>query len=237
MRIHFIQHVPFEDPAFILNWAAKNKFPVSSGRAYANDPYPDYNDFDLLLIMGGPMSVNDEHLLPWLKTEKIFVKNAIEENKVVIGICLGAQLIASIYKATIRQNPTKEIGWFPVTFNDSACKSLALPFRGEMMTFHWHGETFNLPEGALLLASSEACLHQAFSIGNSVFGFQFHMEVTGFSVERLITHCENELDGSLNVQDKEKISSLMNYTQGTNSVLEMFLDWVRETHFDKSRKE
>ena len=229
--------MPFEDPAFIIDWAAKNNFPVSSGRAYANDPYPDYNEFDLLLIMGGPMSVNDEHLLPWLKSEKIFIKNAIGRNKVVIGICLGAQLIASICNATIRQNPAKEIGWFPIAFNDSACKSLDLPFSGEMMTFHWHGETFDLPEGGLLLASSQACLNQAFSIGNSVFGFQFHMEATSFSVERLITHCENELDGSVYVQAKEKITSLMNYTHNTNAVMEMFLDWIRKTHFDISSKE
>jgi GMP synthase (glutamine-hydrolysing) len=231
MKIHFIQHVPFEDPAFILDWAAKNKFPVSFGRAYVNDPYPDYNEFDLLLIMGGPMSVNDEHLLPWLKTEKVFVKNAIERKKVVIGICLGAQLIASIFKATIKKNPVKEIGWFPVTFNDTVCSTLDLPFNGEMMTFHWHGETFDLPDGALLLASSEACHNQAFSIGNSVFGFQFHMEATPFSVERLITHCENELDGSAFVNDKEMISSLLHYTNNTNSVLETFMDWITKTHF------
>jgi GMP synthase-like glutamine amidotransferase len=226
MKIHFIQHVPFEDPAFIMDWAEKKNYPVSSGRAYLNDPYPDYNEFDLLLIMGGPMSVNDEHLLPWLTTEKKFVKEAISKGKIVVGICLGAQLIASVFGAKVKLNIQKEIGWFPVKFNDTECKRLSLPFSGELMTFHWHGETFDLPEGSVLLASSQVCKNQAFAIGNSVFGFQFHLEANKYSIDRLIFNCESEIDSSLFVQNKEKMISQLHFIDSANSVMEAFLNYI-----------
>jgi GMP synthase-like glutamine amidotransferase len=226
MKIHFIQHVPFEDPAFIMDWAKKKNYQVSSGRAYLNDPYPGYNEFDLLLIMGGPMSVNDEHLLPWITTEKEFVKMAISQGKIVVGICLGAQLIASVYGATVKPINQKEIGWFPVKFNDTECKRLNLPFSGELMTFHWHGETFDLPEGSVLLASSQVCKNQAFAIGNSVFGFQFHMEANKYSIDRLIFNCESEIDSSLFVQSKEKMISQLHFVESSNSVMEAFLNYI-----------
>jgi GMP synthase-like glutamine amidotransferase len=228
MRIHFIQHVPFEDPASILDWAEKKKYPVTSGRAYANDPYPGINEFDMLVIMGGPMSVNDEHVLPWLITEKEFVKSSINAGKFVLGICLGAQLIASVLGAIIKPNKHKEIGWFPIKFNEIECERLKLPFKGELMTFHWHGDTFDLPQSSSLLASSHACTNQAFAVGNSVFGFQFHLEANKHSVDRLIFHCENELDGSLYVQNKDEITSRLQYSISTNSVMESFLDWIDE---------
>ena len=231
MKIYFIQHVPFEDPAFILDWAAKKKYPVNSGRAYLNDPYPDYNEFDMLLIMGGPMSVNDEMVLPWLKTEKDFIKNAIEKKKIVMGICLGAQLIASVLGATVKSNPMKEIGWFPVSFNDSACEKMNLPFKGELMSFHWHGETFDLPPGSTHLASSIACQNQAFCYGNTVFGFQFHPEANKYSVERLVYNCANELDNSEFVQEKVSILNQIKHSVMANTVLESFLEWIVKTHF------
>jgi GMP synthase-like glutamine amidotransferase len=226
MRLHFIQHVPFEDPAFILEWAYKKKYSITSGRAYANDPYPAYNEYDMLLIMGGPMSVNDDHLLPWLKTEKEFVKSSIKEGKVVVGICLGAQLIASVLGATIKPNKYREIGWFPVKFNETECRRINIPFKGELMTFHWHGETFDLPKDSLLLASSSACTNQAFAVGKTVFGFQFHLEANRHSIDRLIVHCGNEIDGSLYVQNKEGIISQMQYADHANSVMESFLNWI-----------
>lgn len=229
MRIHYIQHVPFEDPAFIMEWADKMKYPLSSGRAYANDLYPDSNEFDTLLIMGGPMSANDDHLLPWLKVEKEFIHSCINKGKVVVGICLGAQLIASVCGARVKPNVHKEIGWFPVKFNEIACNKLNLPFKGILETFHWHGETFELPEGSLLLASSSACTNQAFAIGNRVFGFQFHMEANKHSIDRLIFHCESELNGSLYVQSKEEMISKMHHASSANSVMESYLNWIDQT--------
>jgi GMP synthase-like glutamine amidotransferase len=228
MRIHFIQHVPFEDPAFILEWAYKKKFPVTSGRAYANDPYPDYNEFDMLLIMGGPMSANDDKILPWLKTEKEFVASSMQKGKVVVGICLGAQLIASVLGARVKPNNYKEIGWYPVKFDENECSKINAPFKGELMTFHWHGETFELPEGSLQLASSKACSNQAFAIGKLVFGLQFHLEANRNSVERLIANCEKELDGSIYVQTKDEIVSQMHYAEDSNRVMESFLNWLEK---------
>lgn len=229
MRLHFIQHVPFEDPAFILEWAANKKYPLTSGRAYANDPFPQSNEFDTLVIMGGPMSANDDHLLPWMKIEKEFIKASIDKEKVVIGICLGAQLIASVMGAAVKPNKVKEIGWFPVQFHENECNKLNLPFKGFLDTFHWHGETFDLPQGGLLLASSNACTNQAFAIGNRVFGFQFHMEATKHSIDRLIIHCESELDGSLYVQSKEEMISQLHLASKANAAMESFLNWVDRT--------
>ena len=194
MKIRYLQHVPFEDVAYIGNWAKKNGLHLDQIKLYHDDPYPPLSDFDVLIIMGGPMGVYDEQKYAWLKTEKAYILKAIENNKIVVGICLGAQLIAMVLGAKIYPNPHKEIGWFPVykkpqSHNTSMGKILPESF----MAFHWHGDTFDIPKGAFHLAESKACKNQAFVYLNRVIALQFHLESTQSSIESLIQNCGDEL--------------------------------------------
>lgn len=141
---------------------------------------------DFLLILGGPMSVNEEERFPWLIVEKEFVRAAIESGIPVLGICLGAQMIAHAMGARVFPNAEKEIGWFPIYAVGSEDSSV-FPFPARQMAFHWHSETFDLPPGAVRLARSEGCENQAFQLGDSVIGLQCHLEATPQTVKALLT--------------------------------------------------
>ena len=166
---------------------------------------PDPADVDLLVTMGGPMSVNDEVGYPWLTAEKEFIRTAIEKDKAVIGICLGAQLIASTMGAAVRPNPEKEIGWFPVTVEPAHDTEDIFSFPEELLVFHWHGETFDLPASAVRIAGSTACENQAFQLGRRVIGMQFHLETTPDAARDIVHHCRDELQPSRYVQSEAEI--------------------------------
>jgi GMP synthase-like glutamine amidotransferase len=194
MRIHYIQHVPFEGPASIRLWADQHSHLQTYTRVYEKPDFPGMDSLDWLVIMGGPMGVYDELHYPWLKTEKEFIKKTIEAGKVIVGICLGAQLIAEVLGAKVFANKHKEIGWFPVELIPSASESDFFGFLPRNFTvFHWHGDTFNLPQGAVHLAKSKACENQAFLYDNRVLGLQFHLESTEQSVRELAQNCGNEV--------------------------------------------
>jgi len=192
MRAHYLQHVSFEGLGSIESWLKCKGYEITCTRLFDGQALPDIRDIDFLIIMGGPMSVHDEAEYPWLLEEKAFVRSAIEAGKKVLGICLGAQLIACVRGARVFPNAVKEIGWFPIkgVLTDD---HYAFKFPEQAEAFHWHGETFDLPQGAVHLAQSEACKHQAFQIGSHVMGLQFHLETTPDSARALIEHCGNEL--------------------------------------------
>jgi GMP synthase-like glutamine amidotransferase len=193
MQAHCLQHVPFEGMGAIETWLKSERFSISYTRFYNNDKLPEINNIDWLIIMGGPMSVNDEKDYPWLVAEKNFIRGCIAQKKKIIGICLGSQLIASALGSKIYKNAVKEIGWFPLT--PVLTENIAFPdqFHEPFTAFHWHGETFDLPEGAILLASSDHCKNQIFSYDKNVIGFQCHLETTINSLESLIENCADEL--------------------------------------------
>jgi GMP synthase-like glutamine amidotransferase len=192
MRCHLFQHVPFEGLGSIGPWLAARDVRVTSTRFFEERPQlPAADAFDLLVVMGGPMSVNDETRLPWLRDERRLVAEAVAGGKAVLGICLGAQLIARALGARVFPNAQKEIGWFPVFGERDATDPLAFPHA--FTAFHWHGETFDLPPGAVRLAHSAACANQAFRFGERVVGLQFHLETTPASADALIDHCRDEL--------------------------------------------
>lgn len=191
MKVHVLQHAPFEDLGSIRFSLDERGAEVSYTRCFAWDAVPALEGFDAVIAMGGPMSVNDEAQLPWLKEEKRAIRDAIARDIPVLGVCLGAQLIASAMGARVYRNPSKEIGWFPI--QAVAHSGPAFGFPSERYVFHWHGETFDQPEGATLLARSEACAHQAFQLKHNVIGLQFHPEMTPDGALALVENCRREL--------------------------------------------
>ena len=194
MRLHYLQHEPFEDPGSILTWAHERHHVVTGSMIFNGEPLPSLDSFDMLVMMGGYMSVYEEDRHPWLVGEKEFIRQAIRSGKAVLGVCLGAQLIASALGAEVRKNHCKEIGWFPVTLTPEGETSALLDgWSKTFEAFHWHGDAFDLPESAVRLAESDACANQAFSYGDRTVALQFHVETTADSVMRLVTSCGDDL--------------------------------------------
>ncbi|MDZ7316227.1 MAG: type 1 glutamine amidotransferase [candidate division KSB1 bacterium] len=207
MRAHCLQHVPFEGLGSIAPWLKAQGLELTSTRFFESGRLPAPDEVDLLIVMGGPMSANDEDKLTWLIDEKAFIRECIRQGKRVLGICLGAQLIASAMGAQVYRNRVKEIGWFPVQGVPADNESI-FRFPKVFRAFHWHGETFDLPPGAVRIAESEGCENQAFQLGRSVIGLQFHLEMTPESVREIISHCRAELLPSKYVQSETVMTSV-----------------------------
>lgn len=207
-NIHVFQHVPFEGPAMIGDWARERNHLLSHTAFHQADHLlPEGGAVDALVIMGGPMGVADEADYPWLKEEKAFIAAAIEAGTPALGVCLGAQLIAAALGAEVRPMGYREIGWFPVAFRDEA---LGLPLLSGLNTamtvLHWHGDRFAIPPEAIPLAASEACDNQGFLHGGKVLGLQFHLEMDAWAVSRIVEACRHELEeGGRHVQDAQAI--------------------------------
>ncbi len=230
MKIHYIQHVPFETPQAIEDWAKKKGHDLSATHLYNHDSFPSFDQFDWLFVLGGPMGVHDEEEYQWLKPEKEFIKGAIHANKVVIGICLGAQLIADVLGAEVHKHHMKEIGWFPVSLTPLGWDS---PIFGRLPAtfeaFHWHGDTFRMPQGALHIASSECCPNQAFIYGDRVIGLQFHIETTPDGVKALMEKCAHEFkEESDYIQEPDKVLEQIDKCAKLNETLFALLDSVEE---------
>jgi GMP synthase (glutamine-hydrolysing) len=194
MNIHWLQHVPFEGLGSIEGWAKSRGHQVRATRLYREERLPAIRELDWLVVMGGPMSVYEEQRYPWLVKEKRLIEEAIQAGKAVIGICLGAQLIAHVLGARVYAGRHKEIGWFPVFMSEEARKTkIFRDFPPEMEVFHWHGDTFDLPPGCVRVAGSSACPNQAFVFEERVVGLQFHLEMTREGAEDLISNCGNEV--------------------------------------------
>lgn len=220
MRVHHLQHVPFENLGSIQTVLKKNGHTLTSTHLYKGDNLLSVNDLDLLIVMGGPMSVSDENIYPWLKAEKQFIKEAIKSGKKVLGICLGAQLIAEVLGAEVHKNKYREIGWFNVEITEEAAQTaLSDILPDSFEAFHWHGDTFEIPAGAIHIAQSEACKNQGFIFDNRVLALQFHLETTPESAEALLKNCRDELDGSKYVQNEKEIYSDREKFLKINSVM------------------
>jgi len=195
MRIHCFQHVPFETPGTILEWIEQHKHTITYTNFWEKEYIlPKPGEYDCLLIMGGYMNVDEEEKFPWLKEEKQQIKKAIDARKKVIGICLGSQLIAAASGKEVYKGKKKEIGFFPLNFSDKALEhSLFNHFSKEYTVFHWHGDTFDLPDNARLVASTPVCRNQAFIIENNVLALQFHFEMNETVIEDMTLHDGDEL--------------------------------------------
>jgi GMP synthase-like glutamine amidotransferase len=186
MRLHYFQHVPYEGLDRIAGWATARHHSVSATRFYANETPPALEAWDLLCIMGGPMGVYEANEHPWMRAELAYIRSAIDAGKNVLGICLGAQLIAGALGAKVYPHTHKEIGWWPVEFLPAARSTALEVFGTSSVMYHWHGDTFDLPRETVLLASSAACRHQAFSVGDHVLALQFHPEISFETIGRWV---------------------------------------------------
>ncbi|RYE43058.1 MAG: type 1 glutamine amidotransferase [Sphingobacteriales bacterium] len=209
MKVHYLQHVSFEGLGYIGNWLELTGHQISATKFYQpNSKLPDPEGFDALIILGGPMNVDQHDLYPWLEAEKRFISDSISSGKIVLGICLGAQLIASSLGGKVLSASHKEIGWFPVIPNHKCNSSawfhelfLACPH-----VFHWHGDRLEIPPGGgCNLLSSAANGNQAFAYGNKVLALQFHLETTVETVCLMLENGEAELVESKYVQGKNDI--------------------------------
>ncbi|MCR8842321.1 type 1 glutamine amidotransferase [Paenibacillus sp. SC116] len=225
MRIHYLQHVPFESIENIGVWAGEREYGITGTLVYENADFPSLLEFDMLVILGGPMSVHDEASYPWLVQEKQFIKEAIQQQKLVLGICLGAQLIAEVIGGKVYKNENKEIGWFPVKLTEDAKHSPLFKYiPDEFIPFHWHGETFELPEEAKKMAFSKGCVNQAFVYDDHVIGLQFHLESSDVSITKLIENCADELEEGTYVQAPHEMLAQPRLLILSNAVLFTLLD-------------
>jgi len=207
MQVQVLQHMSFEGPGMIGEWAVEQGYSMNRVHLYAGDPLPKWEETDMLIIMGGPMGVGDAEKYTWMPTEFEFIRLAIQRKVPVVGICLGAQFIAHVLGARVYRNKESEIGWFPLTNVDEAFR--AAMGVDDLTTFHWHGDTFDLPEGTRRLASSEATPNQAFIYGKHVLGLQFHVEVLPSSITDFLDHLGEGLEEATYIQCVEEIKSKM----------------------------
>lgn len=221
LNIRYFQHVQFEGLGCIEKWARLNGHKLTSTKFYEDAYLPDINNIDWLIIMGGPMSAYEENKFAWLKEEKKFIKQAVENGKTVIGICLGSQLLAAALGAKVYPNKEKEIGWFNVELtSDGKEDKLFKGFENKFKVFHWHGDTFDLPQGAVHLAQTDNCKNQAFLYKDKVLGLQFHFETTEQTLAAMVANCNNELTNGSLIQSEAEILNSRNYIEANN--LKMF---------------
>ncbi|MGV3464370.1 MAG: type 1 glutamine amidotransferase [Heyndrickxia sp.] len=198
MRIHYIQNDPVATLGYIKDWADHHNHPLTCTKMYENEALPPLDSFDLLIILGGKMGAYEEEEFPWLITEKKFIREAIDANKWVFGICLGVQLLANVLGSKVYPHTHQEIGWWPLKLTEEALSSPLLEgIPKEFVVFEHHGDTYDLPEGAVRLASSNGCTNQAFSYRDRVIGIQFHPEFTNGMIHGFKEDAEGQMiDGA-----------------------------------------
>lgn len=225
MRIHVIQHVEFENHGHILKWGEEHGHSFSYSLLYQKTYFPQIAEFDFLLIMGGPMNIDEDETYSWLKAEKEFIRASIESDKKVLGICLGAQLIADVLGAKVYKGNEKEIGWFEVKLTKDSRKSKLFQNLPKSFTaFHWHGDTFDIPLDANHMAYSDACLNQAFEYKGRVVGLQFHLEATKAGVKNLLVNCANEILPGKCIQKASEIESITSPISPANKIMEKLME-------------
>jgi GMP synthase-like glutamine amidotransferase len=187
------------------------------------------SDFDWLIIMGGGMSVNDEKQYPWLEEEKKFIRQSIDAGKTVLGICLGSQLVSAALGAKVYPNKVKEIGWFDIEFTCFAkSDKMFFDMGSRLKVFHWHGDTFDLPENAIHLAYSKGCKNQAYIYKDRVLALQFHLEPTLNSLEAMIEHGRDELRTGKYIQTEKEITDNKQLFESNKKVLFTLLNRLAE---------
>jgi GMP synthase (glutamine-hydrolysing) len=197
MNVLVIKHVEIEGPGLIEDCLQQENTPYQILTLESSFRPPTLDNLTHLVILGGPMNVYEEDRYPFLRTEDFFIKEAIQRGKSILGICLGAQLIAKALGARVFKAPVKEIGWYDVSMTRIGCID---PFFSQLpprfSVFQWHEDTFDVPHGAILIATSAHVPHQAFRYGDNAYGLQFHLEVTREMIHQWMETYEDEFDGT-----------------------------------------
>lgn len=184
MRIAILQHVAHEGPAALQDWAADRNHRIEIWPLHAQPVLPALESFDSLIVLGGGMSVHEGEMYPWLVSERQLMRAAMASGKPVVGVCLGAQQLAHALGARVLPNGEREVGFWPIHR-----VTPILPLPSTLPACHWHGDTFELPDSAELLAASEACRNQIFLTGDGLgLGLQCHLEATPAWVDACCTH-------------------------------------------------
>ncbi len=209
MKVIIIKHIDIEGPGTISDFLDDKNIPYEVIDIFNGEPLPNsLSNTSAIIILGGPMNVYEEDKYPFLKDEDEFLKEAIEKDLPTLGFCLGAQLIAKAKGAIVKKAPEKEIGWFKISLNrDGLDDPLFQGFPREIDVFQWHGDTFEIPDGAHKLAESEICPNQAFRIGENVYGLQFHVEVTGEMIQQWFDSYKDEIDSLKGLVNPKQVIS------------------------------
>lgn len=201
LRVHYFQHIAGEGFGSCYDYLKAHQAKITATEFFALpvdlplelEALPDIDEVDLLIIMGGTMSVNDEANYPWLKLEKRWLRRYLSAGKPAIGLCLGGQLIANALGASVSRNQHQELGWMDVGRVSHIPENyFQIPEKINIM--QWHSETFEIPRGGVRLAQNNVCQNQMYQIGRNVLGFQFHPEMTPHALQLLI---ENEEDSAV----------------------------------------
>jgi GMP synthase-like glutamine amidotransferase len=237
MNIHYFIHVKEELPGAISHWAQNRGFRESFTRFYLGE-LPDESFLpDMLVIMGGPMNIYEDDRYPYLVSEKAFIKKAVDAGIMVLGVCLGAQLLADVCGGKVTRNHTTEIGWFPVTLTQEGESSyLFKDITFEKPVLHWHGDTFSIPGAGIHLLRSEACEHQAFLLKDRLLGFQFHFEMTPETLDLIIHLDRDSLQKSRWIMSEDEIRKGLNFTETNHAILYRILDAFMEKNQNLSRQ-
>ncbi len=227
MHIHILQHADFEKPALIEKWAIQKGHKVSFTKLYEAFAIPFPTEFDLLIIMGAPINVYDDEMYPWLSDEKDFIYRSIQQGKKVLGICFGSQLIADALGSKVYANAHKEVGWFPLKKEDPGSHALLDLFPDKPMAFHWHGDTFDIPENCNHLFSSELTLNQGFVYQDRVFALQFHWEMDKDSMQEVLPHMEEPLEGEPHMQTKAELMNTAGFQSNADFIVRL-MDYLED---------
>lgn len=225
MKVTALLHAEFEQPGLIKDWFVNRGHEFNEIKLYAGEKLTGDNS-DMFVVMGGPMNIYEEDKYPWLSEEKIFLKNAVKNNKKILGICLGAQLIADVLGAKVYKNIYKEIGWFPVKREKGFSTSYFFrDFPETACVLQWHGDTFDIPDGCVKTAFSEGCPNQGFEYGDQILALQFHLEADSTIVKKMVENCGNEIVEAKYIQKEgELILGTKKYSEESNYLMGKILE-------------
>lgn len=223
MKILCITHVDFETPGIIQDWAHTNNHDFKICKPHKGDNCLSNSDFDFLIIMGGPQSACNLAQDPYLFDEVKLIKQVIDQNKIVLGFCLGAQLIGHALDAPASRGPEKEIGVFPISLNELGKEDLIFKdFNATFNAIHWHNDMPGITPQAQILAYSAGCPRQIIRYTNKVYGLQCHLEITKEGIATMIDACPDDLKPSTYTQTKDQL--LSNDYQSINGLMILILD-------------
>lgn len=225
MKILFVTHADFEKPGFIETWAKQNSFDTQEIRPYLGEKLPEANSFDLLVSMGGPQSPLSIDEAPYLYDEIKLIGQAIKQNKQIIGVCLGAQLIGEALGAKTERSPYREVGLYPIELLEGAkTDPIFQSFPAKFDVMHWHSDMPGIPDGAEIIAASAGCPRQIVRYSERIYGFQCHLELTQDLVKGMIEKCPNDLVAGKYISTIEELMAV-NYSK-INAKLHNILNYM-----------